>query len=236
MTDLAGKRILLTGVSRGVGLAAARLLPKSGAQVLGVARDQARLESATGELDELARGAFTSVCAELSDARTPELLAAAVRERWGAVDIVIHNAGVMLHHEGGIMGEPEGILEQSLDINLLAPFRVTRALLPFLNKGNEPRILNVGSGAGNMEAMREPGIASYRLSKWALGGLTMLQAKELAPEISVNAFDPGWVRTDLGGPQAPGTPEEAAEGLLKTLAVAWKENGNFYKDGKVIPW
>jgi NAD(P)-dependent dehydrogenase (short-subunit alcohol dehydrogenase family) len=84
--------------------------------------------------------------------------------------------------------------------------------------------------------MTDPGIASYRLSKWAVNGLTMLQAKELEGVISVNAFDPGWVRTDLGGEQAPGTPEEAAEGMLKTLCLPFAVTGKFFKDGKEIPW
>ena len=150
--------------------------------------------------------------------------------------MAIHNAGVMLHHDGGLMAEPEGILERSLDINVLAPFRLSRALLPLLEKGNDPRILNVGSGAGTVDALTEPGIASYRLSKWALHGMTMLQAEELSGVISVNAFDPGWIRTDLGGPDAPGTPEEAADGLRKTLLLPWEFTGHFIKDGEQIPW
>lgn len=228
------KRIVLTGVSRGVGLCSARLLLDGGAKVIGVARNRERLEEADRELS--ARGDFFSSCVELTDESAPGQIAKAVEERWGALDIAIHNAGVQLHHEGGILGEPEGILERSMDIHLMAPFRITRALLPLLRKGNEPRLINVGSGAGTLAAMSEPGIASYRLSKWAVSGLTMLEATELQGVVCVNAFDPGWVRTDLGGPNAPGTPEEAAEGLLKTLQLPWEESGNFYKDGNLIPW
>ncbi len=231
---ISGKRILLTGASRGVGLASARLLLQNGAEVLGVAQNAGRLASAQSELSKL--GKFSSVCVELTAPSAPAVISQAVSDRWGALDIVIHNAGVQLHHEGGILGEPDGILERSMDIHVMAPFRITRALLPLLEKGNEPKIINVGSGAGTLDAMKEPGIASYRLSKWAESGLTMLQAKELEGKICVNAFDPGWVRTDLGGPNAPGTAEEAAEGLLETLILPWTETGNFYKDGKRIPW
>jgi NAD(P)-dependent dehydrogenase (short-subunit alcohol dehydrogenase family) len=84
--------------------------------------------------------------------------------------------------------------------------------------------------------MSEENIASYRLSKWALNGLTMLQARQLKGQVHVSAFDPGWIKTDLGGPLAPGTTEEAAAGLLKTLLVPWQDTGNFYKDGQIIPW
>jgi NAD(P)-dependent dehydrogenase (short-subunit alcohol dehydrogenase family) len=233
-STLTGKRILLTGASRGVGLAAARLLLKNGAEILGVAQNAERLARAESELRTL--GKFTSLCVELTAPDAARVITEAVQERWGALDIVIHNAGVQLHHEGGILAEPEGLLEKSMEIHVFSPFRITRSLLPLLKKGREPRIINVGSGAGTLAAMKEPGIASYRLSKWAESGLTLLQAKELEGEVCVNAFDPGWVRTDLGGPKAPGTPEEAAEGLLKTLLLPWEESGFFYKDGAKIPW
>lgn len=233
---LKDKRILLTGVSRGVGLASAKLLLSQGASILGVARDARRLDAATSELFALAPDRVSSVCVEVESPEAGSVIAEAIDRTWGAVDIVIHNAGVQLHHPDGIMSEPEGILEKSMEINLYAPYRITRKLLPLLKKGNEPRLINVGSGAGTIALMRDPGIASYRLSKWAIQGMTMLQAKELEGVVSVNAFDPGWIRTDLGGPQAPGTPEEAAAGLFKTLLLPWTVTGKFFKDGMEIPW
>ncbi len=229
-------RIVLTGASRGVGYATARVLLAEGANLLGIARDEERLAGAAEQLAEIGPGTFSSLCIDLAAPDAPNLVAAHVEQLWGALDIAIHNAGVMLHHEGGLMGEPDGILESSLDINLLSPFRLSRALLPLLKKGREPRIINVGSGAGTMFGLTEPGIAAYRLSKWAVNGMTMLQAQELEGVVSVNAFDPGWVRTDLGGPQAPGTAAEAAEGLRKTLLLPWDQSGHFYKDGEAIDW
>ncbi len=235
-TLLSDVRILLTGVSRGVGLAAARLLLDSGADLIGVARDSERMTAAATELTERAPGRFESVCAELSDSAASQEIADRVQARWGALDVVVHNAGVMLHHEGGLMSEPDGILRQTLDTNLLAPLALSRSLLPLLVLGNEPRIINVGSGAGTMHGMSEPGIASYRLSKWALHGMTMLQAQELKGQVAVHAFDPGWIRTDLGGPEAPGTPEEAAAGLLQAVLMPTDQTGLFVKDGNEIAW
>lgn len=237
MTErLKDRRIVLTGASRGVGLETARLFLQEGAEVLGVARDAARLEQATRQLSELAPGRFHPLCVELGSPGFENTIAEAVRERWGALDVLFNNAGVMLCHEPGILGEPAGILEQSLQVNLLAPLALSRALLPLLELGREPRIVNVGSGAGTLAGMWEPGIASYRLSKWALHGLTLLQAAELEGRVAVNAFDPGWVKTDLGGPRAPGHPSESAQGALALLLVDWKETGKFYKDGNVIPF
>jgi NAD(P)-dependent dehydrogenase (short-subunit alcohol dehydrogenase family) len=106
--------------------------------------------------------------------------------------------------------------------------------LPLLRRGDEPRIVNVGSGAGTLEGLGLGGIASYRLSKWALHGLTMLLATHLAEEMAVNAFDPGWVKTELGGPNAPGSPVDSAVGALSVVTLPFSVTGRFWKDGREI--
>lgn len=232
--QLLKKRIVLTGVSRGIGLASARLLLQEGASLVGVARSVERLASVTSELEAL--GDFHPLPLDLTSPAAAERLHTEVTERWGALDLLVHNAGVMLAHDAEISGEVEGLLERSLEHNLLAPFRISRALAPLLERGETPRIINVSSGAGTRAGLEEPGIASYRLSKWALNGLTLLQAKEYTARISVLALDPGWVKTDLGGPNAPGLPEDSARGLLKAVLLPWSETGIFVKDGAVIPW
>jgi NAD(P)-dependent dehydrogenase (short-subunit alcohol dehydrogenase family) len=233
---LEGRRVLLTGVSRGVGLETAKRFLGEGARVLGVAKDGPRLERAARSLAPL--GDFAALEVDLVAPDAPARLTAEVATRWEGLDILFHNAAILVGggDRGSFEEEPPGTLERSLDINLLAPFRLTMALLPLLRRGREPRIVNVGSGAGAFDGVRQTGIASYRLSKWALHGLTILLASQLSGEVAVNAFDPGWVKTDLGGPNAPGSPTESAEGALAVTTMPFAITGKFWKDGREIPF
>ena len=232
---LKGKRILLTGASRGIGRAAAQLLLEHGARILGVAKNIDRLKTAQAELAQQDLTSFSILAIDQTDPTAPTIISERLNQDLGGVDMVILNAGVQ-YNDGDIMSEPVGMLELSLEQNLLAPFRLARAILPLLEQGHEPRLINVSSGAGTLEALSEPNIASYRLSKWALNGLTLLQAREYKGRVHVSAFDPGWIKTDLGGPNAPGTPQEAALGLLQALMIPWQQSGQFHKDGQQIPW
>src|SRR5665213_4219722 len=161
-----------------------------------------------------------------SAARAAEQIA----ERWGALDVLVNNAAIMTEGPVGFDDEPDGTLERTLDVNLLAPFRLTRALIPLLRAGREPRIVHVTSGAGTLAGLDEPGISSYRLSKWALNGLERLQAQHLNSANAVNGLDPGWVKTDLGGPRAPGVPEDSARGALALLLEPFETTGKLFKD------
>jgi len=235
MPALAGRRILVTGVSRGVGFETARLFLAEGAEIFGIARDPERLAKAARELDGGAR--LSVLAADVSDKAAPARIARAVEERWGALDVLFNNAGVQI--DGGTRGISAGsedVLETSLAVNLMAPYRLCRALLPALERGREPRIVNVSSGAGNLASMTMTDIPTYRLSKWALNGLTLLLAGELAGKVAVNAFDPGWVKTDLGGPRAPGVPSESARGALALVTLPFDVQGKFWKDGAEIPF
>jgi len=236
MGALDGRRILLTGISRGVGLETARLFLREGAEVIGVARDPERLDRARRELDPESRR-LSVVAADLTDRATPGKVLAAVRARFSALDVLFNNAGVQIDGDvQGISQGDEAVFDQAMAANLLAPYRFCRTFLPLLLAGKEPRIVNVSSGAGNFESMSMLGIPTYRLSKWALNGLTMLLATELAGKVAVNAFDPGWVKTDLGGPRAPGMPVDSAKGALALVTMPFDQTGKFWKDGAEIPF
>ncbi len=231
---LDGRRILITGASRGVGLECARLFLQSGARVIGAARDASRLAEAAGQLAPL--GEFHLLALDLAEAGFETAAAAAVQRHFeGALDILCNNAGVMVADEN-IAEEPAGSLEQTLQVNVVAVHNLTRALLPALLRGREPRILNTSSGAGNFASVAQTDIGSYRVSKFALNGLTLSWSGALKGRVAVNAFDPGWVKTDLGGPRAPGLPQESAQGALALATLPADVTGRFWKDGREIPW
>ena len=236
MPALLGQRIVITGVSRGVGFETAKLFLHEGAEIVGVARDPERLERARRELDPSGKR-LTVLAADLTARDAAARVAGAAEARFGAVDVLFSNAAVQIDGDvQGVGDVTEPVMEQAFAANFWAPYFVARALLPLLRRGREPRLVNVSSGAGNFESMKTLGIPSYRLSKWALNGLTMLLARELAGKVAVNAFDPGWVKTDLGGPKAPGHPSESARGALALVTLPFSETGKFWKDGKEIPW
>ncbi|HLK38456.1 MAG TPA: SDR family NAD(P)-dependent oxidoreductase [Polyangiaceae bacterium] len=233
---LEDRRVLLTGVSRGVGYETARVFLREGASVVGVSRDGRRLARAAGLLEPL--GDFKPLHEDLNDPAAPRRIAEAVRLRWGALDVLFNNAAILVNRGDPrtFEDEPPDTLARTLEANVIAPHRLVLSLLPLLERGLEPRIVNVGSGAGSDEGIRLTGIASYRLSKWTLHGMTILLATHLAGKVAVNAFDPGWVKTDLGGPNAPGSPVDSAAGALDVVTLPFSTTGKNWKDGRDIPF
>ena len=227
-------RVFITGASRGVGLESARLFLRSGARVIGAAKDPARLQAAVEELRSL--GEFHSVVMDLSQPGfEPAAVAAVTRHFDGVLDVLFNNAGTMPAQQG-VSDEPAGSLEKTLQVNLVAVHNLIRALLPALLEGTKPRIMNTSSGAGTLAAVVENSLASYRVSKFALNGLTLNWAGALKGRVAVNAFDPGWVKTAMGGPNAPGTPQESARGALALARLPFATTGKFWKDGREISW
>jgi len=221
--------VVLTGASRGVGREAVELFSEEGAEIIGVARDE-------GKLSELARRfpKFQPLVGDISDKGLGARVAQAVQQRWGAFDALINNAAIQ-NYNAGFHDEPLDTLEKNLVTNVLSVHWLTNALLPLLVTGVEPRIINVSSGAGKLEALKaEPNMPAYRLSKFALNGLTVLYAGDLKGKVAVNALDPGWLKTDLGGPNAPGEPRDGAVRLLELLQKPFEVTGGFWYGAEAI--
>ncbi len=226
------RRIVITGASRGVGFESAKLFLAAGAQVFGTGRDQARLETAAAALSALGR--FTPFLADFDDPAAPLAVAEAVAERWPALDILINNAAVQTYKQDWY-DEGLGLLDQQWRCNVFAPHELIFRLVPMLERGVEPRVVNVGSGAGNAEALRNSAdMPTYRLTKYALGGLTQLWAGTLRGRVAVNCLDPGWLKTDLGGPNAPGEPADGGKRMWEVCSLPWAETGKFWYGDRQI--
>lgn len=229
MAKLKGLRCVLTGASRGIGYETVKLFSSEGAEIIGVARDEAKLKAL-----ETQYPGFSSLAGDITDKSLGARVAAAAQARWGAVDLLMNNAAIQNWNEG-FHAEPLDTLEANFQANVLSAHWLTNTLLPLLKKGREPRIINVSSGAGTFQAVQnEPQMPAYRLSKYALNGLTLLYAGDLKGVVDVNCLDPGWLKTDLGGPKAPGEPKDGALRMFELATKPFGTTGKFWHGAQEI--
>jgi len=184
------KRVVVTGASSGIGLAAARLFLESGATVALMGRRKRQLEEAAGGYLESRRAIV--VPADLSDQKEAESAFGTVLERLGGLDVLVNAAGIL--KAGDIAATSLELWDESMNINLRSIFHLMKLAVPYLeqSRGN---IVNVSSVTG-LRAF--PGVLAYCVSKAGLDQLTRCAALELAPRgIRVNAVNPGVVVTEL---------------------------------------
>lgn len=225
-----GMTVLVTGANRGLGLEFAKQLSAGGAEVFGTARKPE-------EASDLAKTGAQVVALDVTDEDSVASLAKRFAER--PLDLLINNAGISsraARKEGEIQFDK---LAQVLDVNLLGPMRVSHALLPALERGEGKRIVNISSRLGSIELNAGGGFTGYRESKAGLNMFSRSLARELAPKgIHCLALSPGWVRTDMGGTDAPLSPEESIRGMLEVIAELDAESSGEYRqwDGETLPW
>jgi len=211
--------ILVTGANRGIGLALVRELLAQGHTVFAACRKPA----AAPELQELEikhHGVLTVEKLDVDSDFSVEFASAAVAGKIHALDVIVNNAAIF-PEEGNesIMAMDLAWFRAAFETNVLGVVRVTRAFLPLLGRGNNPRIVNISSGAGSISDKDDSGYYAYSASKAALNMVTRALAAEFKPRgITVVAVSPGWVKTEMGGPNAEITPEESARSLAKTIA------------------
>ena len=207
---LAGKVAIVTGGTRGIGLAIARLLAEDGASVVVSGRDAARLEAAVKELESLGAPAM-AVAADAAKREDADRLVEATRERFGRVDVLVNNAGIT--RDQLLVRMKDDDWDQVLDTNLRGVFLMTRAVGKVMMRQKSGRIINIASTAG---AMGNPGQVNYSAAKAGVIGLTKAAARELAHwNILVNAVAPGLIETDM----AAAIPAEAREALLQQVPL-----------------
>jgi NAD(P)-dependent dehydrogenase (short-subunit alcohol dehydrogenase family) len=230
------KIVLVTGGNRGIGREVARQLGQRGWRVFLAARDA----EAGGRAAEELRSAGATVEALTLDVSDFVGIRTAVEEfgrRADRLDVLVNNAGVYLDEGVNILTVSRNLLTYTFQTNTFGPVEVTQAFLPFLRASGAGRIINVSSGYGQLDGLSSD-VPSYCLSKLALNGVTLMLAPALkADGIAVNSMCPGWVRTDMGGPNAARSVEEGADTAVWLAAEAPQEfTGRFFRDRKEIPW
>lgn len=229
---------VITGASRGLGRAAAqRLATMEGQLVIATARNPTDLAPLCAKLGMSGHAVETHQL-DITDDDSVKALRDWLAERFGRIDVLINNAGILIdRYSTSVLELPLDTLRETLDTNLFGTLRVTQALLPLMRASRAGRVVNLASGMGALAEM-DAGAPAYRMSKTALNALTRILAVEMAGSpIKVNSVCPGWCRTDLGGVEAPRTPEEGIDTIvwLATLPDDGP-SGGFFRDRAPIPW
>ncbi len=231
------KVALVTGANKGLGFEIARQLGKQGITVvLGARGDKAKKAAATLKAEGIDAHPLTL---EVTNAADIAALPGYFEKTFGRLDILVNNAGVNLDPEG----DSVDVLRRTYEVNVFAPYAITKALLPLLEKSPSGRVVNQSSILGSLETVSSGGagkwlVPAYSSSKAALNMLSVAMAQGLKDtKVKVNAAHPGWVKTDMGGQEAPLSVEEGAKTavLLATLPPDGTR-GTFTHAGKELAW
>ena len=195
MANVKGKWALITGASRGIGYLSALFMAEQGCNLILHGRKAEHCEKVLNEVKAKGVDAYIAA-AELSDPEAVERMLAEIDAKGTAVDIILNNAGVQIAYRNDYLKTPASDYTQSFQINTIAPMMICYHFLPKMAERGFGRIVNTTSGIN-----LEPQQAGYSASKAALNKVTIdLGSKYQGTNVMINLTDPGWCRTDLGGP------------------------------------
>ena len=218
MYQAKGRWALITGAARGIGYLTAKFMAEQGCNLILHSRDLSHTEKALAEVRALGVQA-RAVAADLNDLDQVKRMLGEIDALGVDVDIVLNNAGLQIAYRTEYFDTPVSDYEISFRVNTISPAMICYHFLPGMMERGSGRILNTTSGI-----RLEPQQAGYSASKAALDKITIdLGSTVQGTDVLINLTDPGWCRTDLGGPHAPNAPESAIPGI----AV-----GAFVNDGK----
>ncbi|MCK4853647.1 MAG: SDR family oxidoreductase [Bacteroidales bacterium] len=229
------KVVLITGANRGIGLEIGKQLLANDFTVVFTMRNMATGRPIVNDIRKEYKKAWFHQL-DVSEEQSIADVVTYFEEVCERLDVLINNAAILHDQNHASVQVSLKDMKETMETNLYGPMMVTRAVIPFLKKSDDPRVINLSSTMGQLSTMGA-GYGAYRISKTALNALTVIQSKELARDgIKVNSMCPGWVKTEMGGPNAIRSLEEGAETAVWLATSGNIPSGKFFKDKKEIPW
>lgn len=228
--------VLITGANRGLGKEVATQLAEKGHEIIMTARDEQKGIQALKEVRERSgNDNVRFIQLDVGSEEDCKRVFKIVNDNYDHLDVLINNAGIFLNADDSSHVSMD-VMEYTMKTNFLGPFRLSQLFLPILEKAEDPRIINVSSGMGALTDMGS-GYAAYRISKTALNSLTAVMAADLHLRgLKVFSVCPGWVKTDMGGKEAPRELQEGAWSIMWLIDSPEAISGKFYRDGKQLSW
>ncbi len=230
---------LISGGNRGIGLEIGRELAQAGIRVVLGSRDINHGMTAAKSITRKGAGSVVAVQLDVTDQDSIDKAFRVIVSDYGRLDILVNNAGILIDKTNQPTKTDPGVFRATFETNVLGPLRLCQAAIPLMKQNNYGRIVNISSGTGVLESIAESLYApAYSLSKASLNALTMTLARELlGTNIAVNSMSPGWVKTEMGGRNAPRSVEEGADtAVWLATQPDGGPTGGFFQDRKRIEW
>ena len=227
---------LVTGANRGIGREISMQLGRRGLHVIAAGRENHAILKTVEAIRE-SGGSADGLILDVADSDSIRAAAGKCSRRHDHLDVLVNNAGIYPDKGSSILTIHRRQLTDTFQTNTFGPIEVVQGFLPLLRKSDAGRVINMSSGYGQLTGL-SPDAPSYCLSKLTLNGVTIMLAAALkADHISVNSACPGWVRTDMGGPDAPRSIEQGADTVVWLATDADHSlTGKFFRDRSEIPW
>lgn len=228
------KVVLVTGANRGIGFEVVRQLASDGFEVILTARDMQKGISAQQHLkNENLHVDFVPM--DILSSESIRQASSIIKENHGKLDALINNAAILMRQDRSLLKDDPEILNQTIEANAIAQLRVTQVFYSLIVPGG--KVIMTSSNGGSMTDPVGGWSPAYCVSKTLLNAITRHLSFELMNRnISVNAYDPGWVNTDMGGPSAPGTILQGADTAVWLVNSENISTGKLYCARKEIPW